>query len=173
MIFKKLAFACFMFVSCQKAEQVSKSKFQDIKGYISEEVSRLEKQKTTVNKTVRRNGISERQENISPVWDTELSLFSESDINKPAWRESYSVHKDSIMISYTALDKKLRTRSIRIKTNTVGKLIGLEVVNRTKNYLYSSSEQLLYIPDSIYSIIRIQNVVLLGKNSYEIIGVFQ
>ena len=172
MIVKKLALVCFMFVSCQEAEQVSKSRFQDIKGYFSKEVNRLEKQKTTVNKTVRKNGISETQENISPVWDTELSLFSESDINKPAWSESYSVHKDSTIISYTALDNKLRTRTIRIKTNKIGKLVELAVVNRTKNYLYTSSEQLLYIPDSLYSIIKMQNVILLGKNSYEIIGVF-
>lgn len=172
MIFKKLALVCFMFVSCQEAEQVGKSRFQDIKEYFSEEVNRLEKQKTTVNKTVRKNGISETQENISPVWATELSLFSESDINKPAWRESYSVHKNSTIISYTALDNKLRTRTIRIKTNKMGKLIELAVVNRTKNYLYTSSEQLLYIPDSLYSIIKMQNVILLGKNSYEIIGFF-
>ena len=168
MIGKKLLFVCFMLLSCQKAEQVGQSRFQDIRGFFDKEVKRLEKQKTTVNKTVRRNGIFERQENISPVWNTELSLFSESDINKPAWRESYSVHKDSTIISYTALDNKRRTRTIRIKSNKMGKLIELAVVNRTSNYLYSSSEELLYIPDSLYRIIKMQNVILVGKNSYEI-----
>ena len=169
---KKLLLVCFMLVSCQEPEQVGQSRFQDIRGFFVKEVKRLEKQKITVDKIVRRNGISERQENISPVWNTELSLFSESDINKPAWRESYSVHKNNTTISYTALDNKRRTRAIRIKRNKMGKLIELAVVNRTSNYLYSSSEELLYIPDSLYRIIKMQNVILLGKNSYEITGVF-
>lgn len=172
MIGKKLAFVCIILVSCQAAEKVGESKFQDIRGFFVEEVKRLEKQKTTVNKTVYRNGISERQENISPVWKTELSLFSESDINKPAWRESYSVRKTNFLISYTALNNKLRTRSIRIKKNKSGRLIELAVVNRTSNYLYSSSEELLYIPDSLYRIIKKQDVVFLGKNSYKITGFF-
>jgi hypothetical protein len=172
MIGQRFAFLCFVFLSCNETEEVRVNKFRDIRGFFSEEAKRLEKQKTIVNKTVRRNGIFEKKNNISPVWDTELSLFSESDINKPAWRDSYRVHIDSTGTSYTALDNKLRTRSIRIKKNKMDKLIELTVVNRTSNYLYSSSEELLYIPDSLYRIIKIQDVVLLGKNSYEINGIF-
>ncbi len=170
---KKLALACFIFASCSGAGKVEERRFPDIKGFFSDEVRRLEKQKITVNKTVSRNGVSESKENFSPDWNIELSLFSESDINKPAWSDSYMASKDSSYITYTALDSKLRTRSIMIKKNIRGRLVELAVVNNTSNYLYNSSEELLYIPDSIYRIIKKQDVILLGKNNYEISAVFQ
>ena len=172
MIGKKWALACFIFVSCGGTEEVHKRKFHDIKGYFSEEVKRLENHKTSINKTVSRNGISEQKENISPDWNTELALFSESDINKPAWSDSYKVSTESNVVSYIALDDKLRTRSIVIRKNENGKWTELAVVNRTSNYLYSSSEELLYIPDSLYRIIKKQDVILLGKNDYQISGIF-
>ena len=170
---KKLAVACLIFASCSGAEQVRERKFVDIHGYVSDEIKHLEKQKVSVNKTVSRNGVSESKKNFSPDWNTELTLFSDSDINKPAWRDSYRVDSDSNQTSYTALDNKLRTRSILIKKNNSGKITELAIVNRTSNYLYSSSEELLYIPDSLYRIIKKQDVILLGKNNYEISGFFQ
>jgi hypothetical protein len=126
-----------------------------------------------VDKTVSRNSVSENRENISPNWDAEFSMFAESDINKPAWTDSYTVRTDSSGTSYTAIDNKLRTRSIRLKKNKSGSIIEVAVVNLTKNYLYSSSEELLYIPDSLYRILKKQDVILLGNNSYEISGIFK
>lgn len=172
MVFKKLAVVFLILASCGGAEQVRKRRFLDIKGYVSQEVKRLEKQKATIDKTVSKNGVPEIRKSLSPDWNIELALFSESDINKPAWIDSYSVNFDGSNVSYNALDNKLRTRSIVIKKNKSGKLTELMVVNRTSNYLYSSSEELLYIPDSIYRIIKKQDVILLGKNNYKIFGVF-
>lgn len=169
---KKLALTCFIFVSCGSTDQVSQRRFEDIKGYFNQEVERLNKVKTTISKTVSRNGVSEHKKNISPEWSTELALFSESDINKPAWSDSYKVNTDGNTISYIALDDELRTRSVVIKKSQNGKWIELAAVNRTSNYLYSSSEELLYIPDSLYRIIKKQDVVLLGKNHYQITGTF-
>ena len=173
MIGKRLIFACLILASCSGTEKGTGIKYQDLKEFFHEEAIRLEKQKARVNKTVSRNGVSESRENVSPDWDTELSLFTGSDINKPAWTDSYTVRNHSSSTSYTALDSKLRTRSILIKKNKSGRIIELAVVNRTKNYLYSSSEELLYIPDSLYRIIKKQDVILLGNNSYEISGIFK
>jgi hypothetical protein len=168
----RLIFLFLVLASCT-TEKVTERRYVDLKGFVTEEVSRLGKSKTKVNKTVSRNGSSESKESISPDWDTELSLFSESDINKPAWSNSYVVSENNNSTSYTATDSKLRTRSILIRKNRDGGIAQLSIVNSTKNYLYSSSEELLYIPDSLYQIIKKQDVLLLGNNSYKISGFFK
>ncbi len=170
---RRWIFACLILASCSGAEQVSDRRYVDLKGFFRDEAIRLEKLKFKVSKTVSRNGVSESRRNISPNWDTELSLFAESDINKPAWSDSYMVRNTSSTTSYTALDDKLRTRSIHIKKNKSGSITELVMVNITKNYLYSASEELRYIPDSLYRIIKKQEVILLGNNSYEISGIFK
>lgn len=168
-----LIFSLLVFASCGEKEKVPQRRYIDMKGFFTNEVSRLDKLNTKVNKTVSRNGVSESKVNISPDWNMELSLFSESDINKPAWSNSYIVRNDGGSTLYTATDNKLRTRSISIARNKNGRITRLSIVNSTTNYLYNSSEELLYIPDSLYRIVKKQDVLLLGKNSYKISGFFK
>ncbi|MGB4397769.1 MAG: hypothetical protein WBJ10_00265 [Daejeonella sp.] len=173
MIGKKLTLACLLFAACSGTEQVrEQKKYYDIKEFFSAEIKRLEKQDASVNKTVSRNGVSETKANFTPSWATELALFTDSDINKPAWRDSYNIQSDSLSTSYTTLDNDLRTKSIHIKKDNTGKLSEIRIVNSTSNYLYNSTEELHYIPDSLYRIVKKQDVILLGKNNYEITGVF-
>ncbi|WP_139377336.1 hypothetical protein [Daejeonella lutea] len=148
-------------------------KYVDLKTFFSEEITRLTKQKTYVDKTVSRNGVSESRNNILPDWESELSLFIESDINKPAWSSSYTINNDNSITTYTAADSKLRTRSIKIKKNTAGEIKTVSIVNMTNNALYSSSEELSYSPDSLYQIIKRQDVLFLGNNNYKISGIFK
>lgn len=168
----RIIFLLFLLVSCERTKQTQSIRFFDLKAFFTGEICRLATQKIKVNKTVSRNGISESKKNIFPNWETELSLFLESDINKPAWTDSYLVSNNNYSTSYIASDSKLRTRKIVIKKNNEGKIVELSVVNRTTNFLYSSSEALLYIPDSLYQITKKQDVILLGKNSYKIFGIF-
>lgn len=169
---KILAIACLIFAGCSGTEQVRKQKYYNLREFFNAEIKRLEKQDAVVRKTVSRNGISESKSGVSPVWETELALFTESDINKPAWSDSYKIKSDSTNTSYTALDEELRTKSIHIKKDKKGRPIEINIVNSTSNYLYNSTEELLYIPDSIYRIIKKQDVILLGKNNYQIGGTF-
>jgi hypothetical protein len=97
-------------------------------------------------------------------------MFTESDINKPAWRDSYRVVEDSGRISYRALDSNLRTRSIVIKKDIAGKPTQIDIINKTHNLLYQSREHLRYVPDSIYSIDKKQHVILIGDNHYLVSG---
>ncbi len=169
----RLIFLSLVLVSCSGSGKVSERRYMDLKGFFESEVSRLGKLKSRINKTVSRNGVSESKENISPDWGAELSLFSGSDINKPAWSNSYIVSDSNGNTLYTATDSKLRTRSILIRKNKNGGITQLSIINKTTNHLYSSSEELLYIPDSLYQIIKKQDVLLLGNNSYKISGFFK
>ncbi len=162
-----------MLASCAEPIEKPASPFEDIKGFFEAEVSRLAEIKKTVNKTVKRNEVSETKNNVPVIWKDELALFIESDINKPAWRNSYKTVRDSSNIYYSATEKGLRTRSISIKKNPAGHIIHVSIINETKNYLYQSSESLIYIPDSIYLINKNQDVLFLGNNKYSITGLLK
>lgn len=161
-------FLIFIIVnSCKPAaEKTFEPPYEDIKGFFETEAIRLSRNGTTVDKTITQNATSETKAGIQIDWKNELSLFSGSDINKAAWKDSYRIIKDSSSITYLAIDTNLRTREIRIKKDPSGKPWHILIRNRNKNYLYESTETLIYVPDSAYSIEKFQKVILLGKNNY-------
>lgn len=159
--------------SCNGAEQRSAPGYIDLRKFFEDESIRFEKSKVKIDKSVSRNGVSERKKNISVDWKNEFSLFIESDINKPAWRNSYSITADSLHVLYAALDSNLRTRSILLKKDAQGRLIQVSILNRTRNSLYNSTETLSYVTDSMYAILKHQDIVLLGSNDYEITGILR
>ncbi len=75
-------------------------------------------------------------------------------------------------MTYAAKDLSLKTREINIYFSKSGRIDRVSINNRVENILYTSREQLEYYPDSIYSIIKTQEVELLGKNTYIITGKF-
>jgi hypothetical protein len=171
-MYRKLAILLLIFISsCSNQEEMkTKTTFFDIKGFFESEVKRLTNKKSTVNKSVRQNDQSEIKKNLSVDWVNELALFIASDINKPAWKDSYKISGDSVHFNYLAIDTNLRTRSVEIKKDQQGRAVFFKIKNITRSKLYESSEELIYIPDSIYTINKNQSVRLLGKNTYKISG---
>ena len=96
-------------------------------------------------------------------------LFISSDINKPSWKNSYTVEKDKNVTTYTALDTSLKVRKIRLERNGE-KISSIEISSRVNNEIYTSAETLNYYPDSLYTIKKQQNVKGLGNNTYKIEG---
>ena len=166
-------FIIFILISCRDTEQKSTTRYMDLKGFFEGESNRLQKLNIKIKKSVGRNGIFETKNNITVDWKNELSLFTESDINKPAWNNRYKITGDSINIFYKAIDSNLHTRSIHIKKDSSGRLVHISILNYTSNNLYNSSESLSYTPDSIYKIVKHQDVLLLGNNKYEITGILK
>lgn len=161
----------FCVSSCAEPEVKSvQQHYIDVKGFVDSEVNRLSKSNTLVNKTVIQNGNSESLSNINVNWKNELALFRESDINKSAWQDSYIVTKKEGSKEFHALDSNLRTKLILVRYDKNNKVAYLQIRNRTKNSLYQTDETLIYIPDSLYSVTKDQEVLFLGKNRYEIKG---
>ncbi len=150
--------------------EIKKANFFDLSGYFTKEAARLKVQNKPVLKTVEQNGTSESKKILIRDWDAELSLFKNSDINKPAWSSSYEIHGDGGLIIYLAKDTDLRTRKLMIKQEN-GNVKWIVIYNHTpKNMLYDSFEKLTYIPDSLYLIEKRQSVRVLGINRYRIKG---
>lgn len=167
--------ACFILLlainSCKNDSHsaTDTNKFFDIKGFFKADSARLSKLNPLVNKTVVHNGITETKKVHIPNWGTELSLFSESDINKPAWKASYDVQTTDDFLIYKANDPSLKTQKIIIKKQN-NRLKWIMIVNHTKNILYESYEKLSYFPDSLYLIQKKQSVRVLGTDIYKISG---
>jgi len=169
---------------CQPAIKESKTglKYFDLKGYFEREAARLTKLNKPVLKSVKHNGITETKEVHISNWDTELSLFEQSDINRPAWKTSYSILADSDLLIYKALEPELKTREILIKL-TGGKVKYIMIINDTydvnakpkrdlQHLFFVTREKLTYFPDSLYLVQKAQTVRFLGVNKYDIKGLF-
>jgi len=170
MLSRSIILFVLIIASCNGTEQRSPPRYIDLRKFFEDETVRFEKSKVKIDKSVSRNGVSERKKNISVDWKNEFSLFIESDINKPAWRNSYKITEDSRHILYAAIDSNLRTRSILMKKDGEGRLIQISIINQTRSSLYNSTENLRYVRDSMYTIIKHQDITLLGNNDYKIIG---
>ncbi|MGZ3810981.1 MAG: hypothetical protein ACXVJN_04610 [Mucilaginibacter sp.] len=157
--------------ACNRDSSVADNttKFFDIKGYFKADSLRLVKLNPLVNKTVVHNGTTETKKVRISNWGNELRLFTESDINKPAWRASYSVQSDNDFLIYKAKDSLLRTRDIIIR-RTGNHVKWMLIFNHKKNKLYETVEKLSYFPDSLYLIQKTQKVRFLGTNSFKISG---
>lgn len=141
----------------------------DIAGYFKAQTKELSKQNPSVNKTATHNGQSETKKVKIGNWEGEFEQFIASDINKPAWRQSYTVSNGTGITVYKAKSKDLKTQKVILK-EVDGKLVWIYIYNHNKNLLFESYEDLAYYPDSVYTIKKWQHVKLMGVNRYEIRG---
>lgn len=158
--------------SCGKENQETSKQYFDIKGYFSKEAERLQKENPVISKTVVQNEQPEVRSLKIDNWKTELELFAASDINKPAWKNSYHVISRGNIKQYISKDKQLKTNKISI-VSSGGVIKHISISNASQNMLYSSNEQLDYYPDSLYSIKKRQTVRIIGTNSYSIFAIFK
>jgi hypothetical protein len=160
--------------ACRPDVQVNGAKrYFDLKGFVNADSALLIKNHAVVSKTVWHNESAPLTKQIKVNnWGQELSLFAASDINKPAWRDSYKILNQGDSVVYTAVDPHLITRRMVVQTvNGVVKKIRVD--NFTQNLLYKTSEHLVYFPDSLYLIDKLQQVKLMGANHYMIRGVIK
>lgn len=160
--------------SCKPDKAASRDdhQFFSLKKFISADSARMAKINPLVTKTVVHNGASQTKKLHIADWGSELSLFSGSDINRPAWKSDYQVvHSDSITM-YTTTNPDLRTRRIILK-QVNGKVVYVNVYNHEKNALSETKEALTYYPDSAYVISKWQHVRVLGTNTYKITGLLK
>ncbi|AFD07498.1 hypothetical protein [Solitalea canadensis] len=152
--------------------QTSQNAYFDLKSYFEQEAHRLNAENPKLSKTVNDNGKTETKTVRDTLWTKELSVFINSNINKPAWSKSYKVVKTDTSELYTAIDSALKTKSIAILRDTNGHIRNIKIVNRTSNELYDLDEWLTYDPNHFYKIERKQKAKLLKESHFEIEGRF-
>ncbi len=141
--------------------------------YFKNEAAILNRLKPGLVKTISVSGKLQTKRPGSINWVNEFSLFTASDINKPAWIGKYRVDSNTSRVTYTALDSNLKVRRIEINKNRFSALHPVSSVKiriGVQNFLYTLDEELDYFTDSLYTINRRQHINLLGSTYYKITG---
>lgn len=157
-------------VSCKPEIKQTNAAYFDLNNYFAQQAENYSKADFNVVKTVSRNGETETKTVKIANWQGELSVFSESDINKPSWRNSYKTTVSGNYTIYKAIDPDLKTREIILKKKAHNQVAYLMVFNVINNSLFQTREKLTFYPDSLYIIQRKQHVRFLGTNNYLIEG---
>ena len=150
--------------------------FFDLKKFMSQEITRLNKLKPKVNKTTRVNNNTETKDLKIENFESELKIFMEADINKLAWIDKYDVdttytNNQLSSLDYNANKKKLTTRHLRVEYKN-GKVSKIEVLTQASSIVTDVEKQLIYEPDLRYSILSKQKTTGIAGNEIEIIGKF-
>ena len=146
-------------------------KYYDLKEFFKTDSARLVKLNPSIKKTVTHNGESETKTLKILNWGQEFGLFTSSDINKPAWKDSYAVQENADSLVYKAKFPELKTREIVLHKSN-GKVTSVYILNNVHNLLYNSTEKLFYQPGKYYLIEKNQKVKVMGGNNYLVKGEF-
>jgi hypothetical protein len=172
-----IVLASTLLASCVSAPErkIVDGPFFNLRTYFQEEIPKL-KAKTPIRKQVTVNGETEEQLLDSINFERELRAFSESDINKPAWFDSYSI--DSILtngqlkqLQYRALKEEFRTREIDIDWTNGKQVEQIRILRRSESPLAKSKQELIYRPQERYQI-RSWQEIQFGEDTEILIEVF-
>ncbi|MFT5646945.1 MAG: hypothetical protein ACI976_001631 [Aureispira sp.] len=146
--------------------------FFDLKGFFKEEAKYLKEQGVKIQKTIQHNQTKETQTALPKDWEKELLLFSESDLNKPSWKDKYVLDSTDrgnglTLLHYKAIDENLSIQvlDVELKGEAVHSVL---IVKKIANQVYESQQHLTYIPRKSYSIKKSQEVTLFDKDDYTI-----
>ena len=155
------------------AQTIASKHYFDLKGFIGSEAEKLSAQGGPFIKTVYL--YDKKEEKVFETLDLkrELKPFTDSDINKPAWSDKYSI--DSVFntnrqlagIHYLAQSKKLKTRKMEI-TYQNAEVSRILILNENNSSVAKTHQQLIYVPASGFSIESRQNVPLMDERLFRI-----
>ncbi len=176
----KFSIALFLFIllhiACNKSvdNSVRTNTYFSIRDFFKNETKRLANSKTSVRKTIMKGDTFEEIKLTPKNWQEELVIFSECDINKPAWVRSYSldsiVKPDYTIVTYTTVEN-IPVKKIILVKNKTG-VLSVSIEKNTNNLIYESSQNLIYSAKNGYEIIGEQKVYFLSPNQYRISTTF-
>ena len=146
----------------ESREREVASPFFDLKGYFDGEIKRLQQEQPTVRKSVEINGVKEMKELSQLNYEEELEIFLNTDINRTAWWDKYSIDSNLVdgelrSIRYTAQTTDLKVRSLIIDFNH-DTPIQIDVEYLSKSPAAYLEQELSYQPQKRYFIKTSQKV---------------
>jgi len=169
--------ALIFFGSCEsnEANQTNKPLYIDLKSYFNKQASELNANNFRLKKFVLKDKESEDKIFDHPNWTEELKPFSECDINKPSWKNSYSIDStgdsQTLCIKYQAKDSTLKIKSINFCLEH-DSITFIRIEKRTDNMYYGYTTTLNYFPMKAYSIQNAQKISFSKEAMVEIKALF-
>lgn len=169
---------CALLSACnEEVKENQVKKYFDLKGLVERQITTLNSQKPSVQKTVLMSDSTESQLVKTIDWAKELELFIQADLNKPAFVQSYHVDSSSMGVKYTLKE----TEKLPVKYLNVNRLgedgISIEAYINTDNYLYETERHLkLSLRNNQvteYQIDGFQKIVFGNKKGFKINGIIK
>lgn len=173
--------------SCDKASDTQTLKqYFDLTAFMNNQVEKLTKDSVVIIKTSSINDKIEQHTVKWVDWKKEFALLYASDINKESFAGKYEVdtvikgNSDSLIVSYTALDKNLKTQLLKI-TSSIGKnnnghenpvVTSILIMNQSSGFLASTIETIHYLPFEGYIISSATETKFVGLNNFAVRGEF-
>ncbi|HFA51405.1 MAG TPA: hypothetical protein ENJ95_20525 [Bacteroidetes bacterium] len=157
--------------SSKASGQTVLKKYFDLKGFLENEVKRLST-KTAFTKTAFINDEREEKKVENIDLENELKIFSDSDINRPAWSDKYeidSTFQDGKLaaLHYRTDDKKLKTKDLKIDFKE-GEVSKIQIKNVSNTAIANTQQSLIYEPAKGYSIESKQDVAMIDEKVFRI-----
>jgi hypothetical protein len=171
---KRYAYLLFLsLAACNSPEYKAKGKVEyfGVKAYFQKEAARLQHLDPMVKKTVVVNGKSETKDLKIASWTKEFASFIDADINKRAWSGEFRKEETDSLEKYQSNNEKVPVKSILIYKKD-RRILGLVIVIKNQNYLYTSTDTLSYFPGKQYQVRKTQQIKLMNKKEYRITGIF-
>jgi hypothetical protein len=172
---KKILLISLFFVSCKQEKQITNKKYFDLKGFSESIIAELEIKKPEVTKVWQIGNNKETKSTNDIDWAKELSLFVESDLNKRAFVNSYSIKETSKGVNYklkpgeSLLVKSMAIENLEEKNS---KIISIET--STSNYLFKTNSKMMMKTKNgklnAYSVYSIQKLFLSKPDTSSIDG---
>lgn len=169
---------CALLSACNPEIKESETKrYFDLKGLMETQIKMLNTKKPFVQKTILMSERSESQLVKTIDWAKELELFIQTDLNKPAFIQSYQVDSSSLSVNYKLKD----TEKLPVKYLTISRVgkngINIEALVSNENYLYQTERHLkLSLKNnevSDYQVEGFQKIVFGDKKRFKINGVIK
>ncbi len=150
----------------KKGERLS---FFDLEGYMRQQAQQLQDEQPKAVKSVSLDARVEEKVLSTLDYNKELELFSQADINRPAWRDKYTI--DSVFnragmleaLTYEATDAKIPTRRLRIDFDR-GEVSRVLVEEFFSSAIADTRRELTFMPGLGYQITSVQTGKAGNKN---------
>lgn len=187
MRFISVLFALALILSgCQNPTDTNApTSYFDLKGFIANQVTELNKRKPLVSKTMTMGNDKDSISTTAIDWTKELELFTQADLNKQAYQLSYDTTQPTPFTYVYVLKsgEKLPVKSLKIvvdETSKQPKLI--EALLKEENKLYDSEKQLSLTctmrPEGVwllktYEISGFQHLTMADKKPFSVKGIIR
>jgi len=164
-------------------KQNQEKRFYDVAGFVSQQVAQLNDAKPRVLKMTVMGTETNQIITTDIDWKKELELFSQADINKPAFRQSYSANRpDSSTYLYVSKEgDRLPVRQLKIVVDSLNSPVSIEAIVKSENKLYTSEKTIAMsceqsgkgIRISSYRVKGFQKLVMMEKKPFLIDATIQ
>jgi hypothetical protein len=121
------------------------TQYVDVKGFIEQQQKLLQQRKPLVKKAWTVGKELEEKQTSEIDWETELALFEQADINKPAYARTYTVQQGADGRTWTYepnASENVPVRLLKVTLDSAERIEQLEAELQVENNLYTSQKLL-------------------------------